>query len=286
MGASVRRTVQVALQWLGRGRTSRVASETIDRLTIQTDVGSAEMAALLARVEECWQLLGTTAPHWSVLTEPRFEPSRIAETADQFYATGQADVRLLQAAGERCGVTLPIHGSCFELGCGVGRITLWLARTFRHVVAADISASHLALAAEAVRQADLRNVELRLVNRLQSLEHLPPFDCFFSLIVLQHNPPPVMRWLLATILARLAVGGIGFFQLPIGLADYGFDVASYLDRPPTPEQMETHALPYDVVLATIGDSGCELLEAREHDCMGTPGSLSMTFLVRKVAASA
>jgi hypothetical protein len=40
-----------------------------------------------------------------------------------------------------------------------------------------------------------------------------------------------------------------------------------------------------VILATIARTGCELLEAREHDCVGTPGSLSMTFLVRKLSAS-
>jgi SAM-dependent methyltransferase len=274
------------MRWLGRGGAKRDSQASADRLTIQTEVGPAAAAELLARVEQCWQLLGTTAPHWSVLTAPQYEPSRIGETAGEFYATGRGDLELLKAAAERCGVTLPVSGSCFELGCGVGRITLWLARTFRHVIATDISASHLALAAEAVRQADLYNVELRQVNRLQSLDQLPSFDCFFSLIVLQHNPPPVMRLLLATILSRLAVGGIGFFQLPTELGNYGFDVASYLGRPPTPEQMETHALPHDVVLATLTRSGCELLEAREHDCVGTPGSLSMTFLVRKVSAPA
>lgn len=286
MGVSLQRTVRMALQWLGRGRANWGSQDSADRLTIQTDVGAAAMAELLARVEECWQLLGTTVPHWSVLTAPQFEPSRIGDTAAEFYATGRDDLRLLQAAAERCGVTLPVAGSCFELGCGVGRITLWLARTFRHVVAADISASHLALAAEAVRQAGLHNVELQRVNSLQSLEHLPPFDCFFSLIVLQHNPPPVMRWLLARILSRLAIGGIGFFQLPTELGNYGFDVASYLARPPNPEQMETHALPHDVVLATIAQGGCELLEVREYDCVGTAGSLSLTFLVRKVRAAA
>lgn len=276
--ASLGRAFRLAADRLRGAR----ADEPVDQLAIETDVAPTVLAELLARVEECWQLLGTTVPHWSVLTDPRFAPDRIAGTVEEFYATGEGDVRLMEAAARRCGVSLPTNGTCFELGCGVGRITLWLARTFHNVVAADISASHLALASQAVQRAGLRNVDLRLVNRLQSLEQLPAFDCFFSLIVLQHNPPPVMRWLLATILSRLAPGGLGFFQLPIGLANYGFAAASYLARPPTPDQMETHPLPRDVVLGTIGHAGCELLEAREHDCMGTPGSLSMTFLVRKV----
>lgn len=253
---------------------------------IDTEVDPATLAAMLKHVEACWQRLGETAPHWSVLTAPRFKPDRIAETADEFYGSGAADVDRLPRAADRCGIALPVQGTCFELGCGVGRLTLWLAKSFRLVIGADISLSHLALAKETVRAADCQNVELRHVDRLGALDELPAFECFYSAIVLQHNPPPVIRWLLMTILPKLSVGGLGFFQLLTVLPDYAFDAAAYVANPPTHGEMEMHALPHEVVLATIRDAGCELLEAREFDAVGIPGAMSMDFFVRKLAAPA
>src|SRR5512143_3635179 len=132
---------------------------------IDTTVDPAALGTLLMHVENCWRRLGETEPHWSVLTAPQFKSDRIGETGPEFYASGEHDVRRWQAAADRCGVALPVRGTCFELGCGVGRITLWLAKSFRHVIGADISPSHLALAEQAVRQADRKNIELRLVNR-------------------------------------------------------------------------------------------------------------------------
>lgn len=253
---------------------------------IDTEVDPATLAAMLKHVETCWQRLGETAPHWSVLTAPRFKPDRIAETADEFYGSGAADVHRLPRAAVRYGIALPAQGTCFELGCGVGRLTLWLAKSFRLVIGADISLSHLALAEEAIRAADCRNVELRHIDRLEALDELPTFECFYSAIVLQHNPPPVIRWLLMTILSKLSDGGLGFFQLLTVLPNYAFDAAAYVANPPTHGEMEMHALPHEVVLATIRDAGCELVEAREFDAVGIPGALSMEFFVRKLAMPA
>lgn len=266
--------------------TTTVDLPITKRPIIETEVDPATLAAMLKHIETCWQRLGETAPHWSVLTAPRFKPDRIAENADEFYGSGAADAHRLPRAADRCGIALPAQGTCFELGCGVGRLTLWLAKSFRLVIGADISLSHLALAEEAVRAADCQNVQLRHVDRLGALDELPAFECFYSAIVLQHNPPPVIRWLLMTILSRLSVGGLGFFQLLTVLPDYAFDAAAYVAGPPTHGDMEMHALPHEVVLATIRDAGCELLEAREFDAVGIPGAMSMDFFVRKLAVPA
>lgn len=253
---------------------------------IDTEIGSVALAEVLAHVETCWRNLGETEPHWSVLTNPQFKSDRIAETRDEFYASGDADVRRLMEAAERCGVALPLQGTCFELGCGIGRLTLRLSKSFHRVIAADISPSHLALAEQAVGNAGYRNVDLCLVNRPETLEQLPAFDCFLSLIVLQHNPPPVIRWLLTTILSKLRVGGVGFFQVPTGLPGYSFDAAAYMAQPPSDGLMEMHALPHEVVLATIREAGCELLEATRHNVAHSGDAMFMEFFVRRRGGSA
>jgi SAM-dependent methyltransferase len=249
---------------------------------IDTKVDPAALAALLMHVETCWRRLGETEPHWSVLSAPQFKSDRIGDTGPDFYASGEGDVVRWQAAADRCGVALPLRGTCFELGCGLARITLWLAKSFHHVIGADISPSHLALAGQAVRQAGRDNIDLRLVNRLDTLERLPAFDSFFSMIVLQHNPPPVMRWLLLTLLSKLKSGGIGYFQVPTAIPNYSFNAAAYLAQLPTHGEMEMHVLPHEVVLATVHEAGCELLEAHERNIIGYVDSMSVEYLVRKV----
>src|SRR5436853_398788 len=52
------------------------------------------------------------------------------------------------------------NGTCFELGCGVGRVTRFLAERFRKVVAADISPGNLEVCKQYLRNEGVNNVEL------------------------------------------------------------------------------------------------------------------------------
>jgi ubiquinone/menaquinone biosynthesis C-methylase UbiE len=91
---------------------------------------------------------------------------------------------------ERNGICLGRHQICLEYGCGTARITPFLATRFNLTHACDISTPHLALAAQAIRQAGLEaRVTFRQVVSTQSVRQLPPADVIFSIIVLQHDPP-------------------------------------------------------------------------------------------------
>jgi len=248
---------------------------------IDTDVEQLTLKALMAHTGQVWHRLGETEPHFSVLSNPMFTSDRIGETRDAFYASGEDDVLRLKGTAERCGVQLPLQGTCLELGCGVGRMTLWLAKSFRRVIGVDISASHLAIAEQNVRLEGCRNVELRHVNRLEAVANFPTFDFFCSVIVLQHNPPPVIRWLLVAILSKLNPGGVAIFQVPTVLPNYQFDADAYLADPPSLGVMEMHAIPHEAVLSAIEEAGCKLVEAREYDCIGVDGGMSIEFVVRR-----
>ena len=261
--------------------TSPLNMEVKSATSINAEVESAVLNTLLKHVENSWRTLGESEPHWSVLTKPKFKSDRIANSSDDFYASGELDIQLFKEAASRCGVALPLNGTCFELGCGVGRVTIWLSKSFHRVIGVDISPSHLALAEQTLRQGGCHNVELSLVNRPDAFDKLPRFDSFFSVIVLQHNPPPVMRWLLKTILSKLRSGGIGFFQLPTSLPYYSFDAAAYFAQLPIDRGMEMHALPFSVVLEILNETGCELLEARDHVWTSTGDLVSLSFFVRK-----
>lgn len=269
--------------WLkSRQRTNASTVVHIDGCHLDLEVDPSLLVGLLAHVKDRRGYLGKTEPYWSILTARQFKDDAIGLRKEVFYNTGAADVALFKAAADRCGVSLPWYGTCLELGCGVGRITPWLRGTFDNVVGADISSTHLTLAEQHIRNGRYKGIDLLLLERLDSLQQLQPYDCFFSFIALQHNPPPLICWWLRGMLEKLKPGGVGFFQLPVFARDYNFVAVDYLQNPPPRGEIEVHCLPLETVYSLLREAGCDLLDVREHDCLGPyPNWVSKTFLVRK-----
>ena len=101
-----------------------------------------------------------------------------------------------------------------------------------------------------------RNVDLVLLRDLADIEQAKNFDFFYSVIVSQHNPPPVIAKLLRIIMAKLNSGGGFLFQLPTYLKGYEFRVEKYLlSHDPVGNGFEMHAFPMHNVLEIIQDAG-------------------------------
>ncbi|HJT97416.1 MAG TPA: class I SAM-dependent methyltransferase [Rhodanobacteraceae bacterium] len=246
----------------------------------------SEVARLLDHIAKTWTRFGDTEPHFSVLTDERFKSANIEATRDTFNASGEDAVDRLNAALARAGADPGPHATCLELGCGVGRVTGWLARRFDRVIGTDISASHLALARAHLDAEDAQNVELRRIASVGTFDELPPFDLFFSVIVLQHNPPPVIAAILDRVFARLAPGGLAYFQVPTYRAGYSFELERYLREDLAKGDMEMHVLPQAAILRMAARYGLELLEVIEDPWTGMrPSEVSNTFLFRKAAAA-
>ena len=180
-------------------------------ISVETDIDEASLAQLVNHVERVWHELGDAEPYWSVITRPEFKSDAIATNVEEFRESGLADANRFRAFASRANIDLSKFECCLELGCGVGRVTRWLIEAFSRVIAVDISLSHLAILEKELPVPSITQVHLTDPNSIRSL---PEFDAFFSLIVLQHNPPPVMALLLKNILIKLRTGGIGYFQLP------------------------------------------------------------------------
>jgi len=245
---------------------------------VEVHAGPDALGRMVAHVEACWTRLGETEPHWSVITEPRFKAEHIAANQDLFRDYGRQDDERFGFACARAGVDLSRFSTCFELGCGTGRVTAFLAQRFPRVIGADISRPHLAAARLAL--ADVPNVSFLPVSRLDDLAALPAYDFLYSRLVLQHNPPPVITVILARLLAQLAPGGAAFVQVPVWIPGYRFRVADYLSGLQT-GPMEMHALPQRELLAIVRDAGCLIRELRE-DALGPQfGGLSNTLVLEK-----
>jgi len=247
-------------------------------MAVQTECGADELQALWDRVAAVWSGLGEADAHWSVLTEDRFRaPSLDAAALAAFHETGEGEARRLDAWLRRAGVPLPADGVCAEYGCGVGRITRALARRFRRVLAFDVSAPHLRAAAADLAASEIGNVELLQVRGPAGLAALGGMDLFYSVISLQHSPPPVIMDVLHRAFAGLRPGGCAFFQVPTYGAGYAWpsEAAKQVG-------MEMHFVPQRTILAAAHEAGLRVLEVQPDWCVGRDGEwISNTFLLRK-----
>jgi SAM-dependent methyltransferase len=232
-------------------------------MEVEANASDAQLSAMIRHIEANWHNLGLSEPHWSVLTNETFRASNMAGEEERFYGSGKAAVERLQRTAERCGISLTSFSRCFELGCGAGRLSIWLADLFEKVIAADISPAHLTVAQQALHRFGRTNVTLVHLNSIGALEAIPELDIFISIIVLQHNPPPLIAAMLKTVLSRLQPGGIAYFQVPTYRKDYRFRIDEYLTKISATCGMEMHLIPQHQLFDILHRADCQLLECRE-----------------------
>jgi SAM-dependent methyltransferase len=218
------------------------------RLPVDTEVPEDLLDRFFQRIQAQWRKLGDNEPFYSVLTHEQYKSARFGENSERFYASGAEHAAMVDYFAERNGVTLDSE-CCLELGCGVGRVTRYLAQRFKQVVAVDISEGNLAHCRSYLQRTGVDNVTYCLLSSPTDIKNLPQASFFYSIITLQHNPPPVQRYLLDQILAKLGPAACCLFQTATSGINYTFNAARYLDSE-APE-MEVHCIPMHVVLQLL-----------------------------------
>jgi SAM-dependent methyltransferase len=123
---------------------------------------------------------------------------------DSFFAQGKAHWEDMQDALALKGIyILPSSVGC-ELGCGVGRMTMWMASCFKRLYATDISANMISLAPY------IGNVIYRITD---TLEYIPQVDFVISHLVLQHIPKVAFWKYINEAYDILVKGGVFISQL-------------------------------------------------------------------------
>ncbi len=158
------------------------------------------------RTEDDWEELARREPHFAVLTDERFLAERLTgEVLEQFFASGAEDVaRLLRLAEEYAGQALEPERA-LDFGCGVGRLTLALARRVTRVIGVDAAPTMLAVAERYRVATGLENVTFAASLDAIGGESVD-FAC--SLIVFQHIPVAAGERILRQLLATLRPGGV------------------------------------------------------------------------------
>lgn len=98
-----------------------------------------------------------------------------------------------------------------DFGCGVGRLTIPMARVAEQVTGIDISETMLAEArrnceASGVRNASFVTSEAYFAGPITDGERI---DFVHAFIVFQHMPPRAGMWVADALVRRLARGGVG-----------------------------------------------------------------------------
>jgi cyclopropane fatty-acyl-phospholipid synthase-like methyltransferase len=251
------------------------------RMAVQVSLDDPRFRQVLNHVKSEWEKVGLEDPHWSVLSADRFRSTKFVNHESEFFESGRDDVSKMMLAVDRSGRELANDANVLELGCGVGRVTRWLAQRFGTVRSYDISGPHLALAKDHLTRCAVDNVTLLGLTDISQLASESSIDLFFSILVLQHNPPPIANALLLSALNSLAYGGLAYFQIPTYMPGYSFDAGEYIDGQASSGGIEMHLLPQTNVFEIIEQTGCRTLEVREDDYTGNTYFISNTFLVEK-----
>ena len=163
--------------------------------------------------DKAWEKFGRRDPYFGVLAEERFTAANIGENKDEFFASGRSAIaRLIKRHEAHFG---PLQrGRALDHGCGVGRLSLPLARQFGEVIGLDVSQSMLSEARSNAEALGLGNVEFALAD--DRLSNAPgEFDMVMSYMVLQHVRVRRGLGILSRLLEKVRPGGGFHFHFSI-----------------------------------------------------------------------
>ena len=265
---------------LGGSGSGPILPPLLERLHIEVDASPTKLGRCAAKIKTTWEHLGHEKAHFSVVTDESFLPENLSGSIDSFWALGTSEAEVAARTLRQYGMRKLEEKVCVEYGCGVGRVTVNFATSFQRVHAYDISRNHLHHARARANELGLKNIEFHeCANDFRVA--IEPCDFFYSVIVLQHNPPPVIMELIRIALAALKPEGIAIFQVPTYIIGYRFDLDKWLATDHVLD-MQMHCVPQDAVLDAISETGCRLLGLREDGWTSAPDKMiSNTFMCQK-----
>ncbi len=131
-------------------------------------------------------------------------------------------------------------------------------------------------------EAGIRNVSLRHISKLHEIGDFRKVDVVYSIIVLQHNPPPIIGLIIQELIRALNSGGIAYFQVPTYRLEYKFSLKEYLTGEAARGEIEMHVFPQNEIFDIVSKEQCKLVEILEDGCTGLRnGERSNTFVIQK-----
>ena len=158
-----------------------------------------------------WKEWGRNDPLFGVASWPGKQKGGSAPWTDaEFYELGKSDWAVFEKVWRSYGMD---SESCVEIGCGAGRMTMQLAKTFQHVTAVDVSEDMIAYARQHVSAA---NADFVVVNGTSLPRPDQSTTGVFSTHVFQHFDSLEYADLYFAEIARiLKPGGTLMIHMPV-----------------------------------------------------------------------
>jgi 2-polyprenyl-3-methyl-5-hydroxy-6-metoxy-1,4-benzoquinol methylase len=240
------------------------------------EVNRIQLQELFSRTEKSWKALGDEKPFWSVLTSDEYKQENINDAAvNKFYLSGLINAVELKKTIQRNHISGDLKSlDILEIGCGCGRVTKYFADMFKTVYAIDISKGNLDVAHKYVNN---ENIKYQIIEKLSDYEELPEVDVLYSVLVLQHNCPPVIEYMLSVLMKKIRSGGMLMFQVPTYYEEYEFLYDEYANKP---EGMDMHVLPQSKIFKLAYENSMLPLEVYPYEYTGRDDNSTM-FVFRK-----
>lgn len=176
------------------------------------------------KIEKKWEYFGETNPYFAVSTFDKFKSENLSDAAlTEFFESGEEYVERIWQEIENNFQSEFKPRRALDFGCGVGRITLPLARRCETVTGIDISENMLKEARQNSAKFSLNNVNfVKGDNDLTRISG--EFDLIHSFIVFQHIKPKIGEAIFKEFVRMLSNGGIGVLHF------------TYFDNQMTPAQ--------------------------------------------------
>lgn len=157
--------------------------------------------------DRAWKRFGMVDPYFGVVTHTEYHSWTLTEDVrEHFFRSGEEYTRELMKTLREINPGFS-PSRTIDFGCGVGRVTLPLARESTSVLGVDVSSGMLSEARKNASERGVSNI------RFES-EVSGRFDFVHSYMVLQHISPrrglPIVR----NLVSRLDPGGMVALQFP------------------------------------------------------------------------
>ena len=234
-----------------------------------------------------WERLARD-PYYAVLNEDGYRLEQDGGDARaRFDASGEEDVSRTIAEIRRFIDPDFRPTQALDFGCGVGRLTIPLARSCANVTGVDISHAMLD---EARRNCEARGVSnVVFTDSARYFADTPTrnLDFIHSYIVFQHIPVSAGMWLAESLVRRLMPGGVGALHFTYARRTTrlrrvvhrlrrvvpGLNILSNVvqGRPLLEPLIPMHQYDLGTLLSLLGDRGCTHVHARLTDHGGHMG---------------
>lgn len=269
-------------------RASGFINDVYNPLVIDMKASDHQREELLTDTLARWERCGRGFAYDQLFRDPRLFDARSGKwNREKKFESGEEELQRMLRCAQRNGLMFPPGLSMLALGYEVSALASAIGKLRARLVGLEISSQALEEGSAAVQERGIGGVALiSLRSFLEAATTLQgrTYDIFYSVMLLQHAPPPVILMLLNVCLGSVKPGGYAYFQVPCHLHDgYRYESESYLaGRLSSDDSGELHALPQSYVLQLLARHGMIPIEILPDSRLG-PAGLSFTFFACKQA---